>query len=110
MALSCIKNNICIIKRNNCLNCLHLFRIKNKFKSHKKVCENKNFCNIVMSSEDKEFNKVLEFDKAPSFIYANLKCLIEKIDGCKSNPENSSTAKVGKHIPSGFLNVYNIVI
>ena len=28
--------------------------------------------------------------------------MIEKIDGCKNNPENSSTTKVSKHIPSGF--------
>ena len=34
---------------------------------------------------------------------ADLLCLIEKIDGCKNNPGNSSTAKVSKHIPSGFL-------
>ena len=27
---------------------------------------------------------------------------IEKIDGCQKNPENSSTTKVGEHIPSGF--------
>ena len=26
----------------------------------------------------------------------------EKIDGCKSNPENSSTTKVSEHVPSGF--------
>ena len=25
------------------------------------------------------------------------------IDGCKNNPENSSTAKVREHIQSGFL-------
>ena len=25
-----------------------------------------------------------------------------KIDGCKYNPENSSTTKVGENIPSGF--------
>ena len=29
-------------------------------------------------------------------------CSIEKIDGCKNNPENSSTSKKGKHIPSVF--------
>ena len=28
--------------------------------------------------------------------------MIEKIDGCKINHENSSTTKVSKHIPSGF--------
>ena len=27
---------------------------------------------------------------------------IEKIDGCKNNPENSSKTKVSKHFPSGF--------
>ena len=36
------------------------------------------------------------------FLYADLECLVEKIDGYKINPENSSTAKVGEHIPSGF--------
>ena len=29
-------------------------------------------------------------------------CIIEKIDGCKKNPEISSTTKVSKRIPSGF--------
>ena len=29
-------------------------------------------------------------------------CIIEKFDGCKSNPEISSTKKVPEHIPSGF--------
>ena len=38
------------------LNCLHSFRIKNKLESHKKVCENKDFCNVIMSSEDTEKN------------------------------------------------------
>ena len=35
-------------------------------------------------------------------IYADLERLIEKIDGCKKNCENSSTTKVGKYIPAGF--------
>ena len=41
-------------------------------------------------------------DKAPFIIYADLECKIAKIDGCKYNPENSSTTKVSEHIPSGF--------
>ena len=28
--------------------------------------------------------------------------MIEITDGCKNNPEKSSTTKVSKHIPSGF--------
>ena len=35
-----------------CLNCLHSFATKNKLQLHKRVCENKDFCNIIMLSED----------------------------------------------------------
>ena len=58
-----------------------------------------------MPSEDV---KILEFDqfqkseKAPFIAYGDLECIIEKIDGCKNNPENSSTTKVSEHIPSDF--------
>ena len=55
-----------------------------------------------MSSEDTkilEFNQYQKSDKAPFIIYADLECLIEKIDGCKDTPENLSATKVGEHIP-----------
>ena len=58
-----------------------------------------------MPSEDTkilEFNQYQKSDKTPFIIYADLKCIIERIDGCKNNPENSSATKVSKHIPSGF--------
>ena len=42
-------------------------------------------------------------DKALYITYGELECLIEKIDECKSNLGNSSTAKVGENILSGFL-------
>ena len=57
-----------------------------------------------MPSED---TNILEFDqhhkssKALFIIYAGLECIIEK-NGCKSNPEDSSTAKVSEDIQSGF--------
>ena len=60
---------------------------------------------FVIPSEDTkilEFNQSQKSDKAPFIIYADLQCLIEKNDGCKNNPENSFTTKVGEHIPSGF--------
>ena len=59
-----------------------------------------------MPSEDTkilEFNQYQTSDKAPFIIYVDLRCLIEKIDVCKNNSENSSPAKVGEHIRSGFL-------
>ena len=43
-----------------CLNNLHSFATENKRESHKKVCENKDFCNVVMPSED---SKVSEFNQ-----------------------------------------------
>ena len=58
-----------------------------------------------MPSEDTkilEFNQYQKSDKAPFIIYPDLECIIGKIVGCKNNPENSSTAKVSEHIPSGF--------
>ena len=58
-----------------------------------------------MSSEDTKilkFNQYQNSDKAQFIIYADLECLTKKIDGCKNNPERSSTTEVGEHIPSGF--------
>ena len=65
----------------HCLNCLHSFRRKNKLESHKKVCENKDFCGAVMSLKD---SKILKFTqdhktiKITATIYTNLEYLINK--------------------------------
>ena len=56
----------------------------------------------------KAYSKILEFnqyqisDKTQLNIYADLECIIKKIDRCKYNPENSSTTKVSGHILSDF--------
>ena len=53
-----------------------------------------------MPSEDTkilEFNQYQKSDKAPFIIYADLECIIEKIDEYKNNSENSSTTKVSEH-------------
>ena len=116
MAFSSSKKNLSALLRGTmskhhsdfyCLDCPHPFAIKNKLESHKKVCDNKEFCNIVMPSEDTkilEFNQNQKSDKAPFIIYTDLESLIEKTDGCKNNPENSPTTKeVGEHcVSSGF--------
>ena len=49
-----------------------------------------------------EFNQYQKSDKAPFITYADFECIIEKIDGCKNNPESSSTTKVSEHVPSRF--------
>ena len=44
-----------------CLNSLHIFVTKSKLESHILCdCENKDFCNTVMPSED---TKILQFDQ-----------------------------------------------
>ena len=100
MVLSCGKKAISITKGNNVyrlqwfllpeLPSFHI-RTKSKLVSRKRACEDKDFGNIIISSED---TKILEFshyqksDKAPFMIYANQEYLIEKIYGCKNSPEN----------------------
>ena len=67
-----------------------LLKQKNIHESHKKVCESKDFCNILMSSEETsilEFYRYQKFDKALFIIYADLECLLKKINGCRNNPE-----------------------
>ena len=36
-------------------------------------------------------------------IYADIESLIREIDGCANNLTKSSTAKIGEHIPCGYL-------
>ena len=58
-----------------------------------------------MPSEDTkilEFNQYQKSYKTLLIIYEDLECIIGKIDGCKNNPGNSFTAKISRHIPSGF--------
>ena len=92
IALSCSKKSSAllrgIISKNNgdfyCLNCFHYLRTKNNLESHERVFESKDFCNVIMPSEDTkalEFNQYQKSDEAPFIIYADLDCIIEKIDG-----------------------------
>ena len=74
----------------NYLNCLHSFATENKRESHKKLCEDKDFCYVIIPSEDTKilkFNQYQKSDKAPFVIYADIECLIEKFDGCKINSQ-----------------------
>ena len=46
--------------------------------------------------------KILEFDEFLFVIYADIECLIEKIDGFKNNADITFPIKVGEHTPSRF--------
>ena len=49
-----------------------------------------------------EFNQYMKLDKMSYTIYVDIQPLIRKRDGCANNPENSSTTKIGEHIPCGY--------
>ena len=49
-----------------------------------------------------EFNQYQKSDKAPCISYADLDCLIKKIEVCRNDPENTSTTKLCGHIRSRF--------
>ena len=88
-----------------CLNCFHSYRTENKLNAHKKICENHDYCNIEMPSPSNNIIKYNSEEKSlelPFIIYADLECLLEKIDTCYNNPELSSTTKINQHVPSGY--------
>ena len=65
-----------------CLNCLHSFKTKNKLELHKEVRENKDFCYVIMLSED---TTILEFevktiDKNGEAIVKNISQILQFID------------------------------
>ena len=88
-----------------CLNCFQSYATENKLKKHKKVCKNHNYCYVKMPEE---YNKILKYNegeksmKVPFIIYADLECLLEKMNTCHINPEKSSTTKINKHTSSDY--------
>ena len=97
MAIYCCKKFVCTIQRNNrhnhgdfySLNCFKSYPRENELKKHTKVCENHGYCYVEMPEE---YNKILKYNEGEKymrvpFIYADLKCLLEKMNTCHNNPE-----------------------
>ena len=88
-----------------CLNCFQSYTTENKLKKYKKVFENHDYCYVEMPEENNKtvkYNQRETFMKGPFIIYADLECLLEKMNTCHNYPEKSSTTKVNKHTPSGY--------
>ena len=87
-----------------CLNCFHSFRIENKFKTHKNVCKNHDYCYVEMPKEDNETLKYNHGEKNLKVllaIYADMESLHKKTSISYNNRKNSSKNKIRKHTPSG---------
>ena len=83
-----------------CLNCFHSYRTENKLNADRKICVN----NIEMPTPNNNLIKYNQGNKSlklPFIIYADLECLLKKIDTFQNNPDLLSTTKINQHIPSG---------
>ena len=80
----------------HCLDCFQSYSTANKLKKHEKVCNDHDYCYVEMLNED---NKTLKYKhgekslKAPFMIYADLECLLEKMNSCQTNFEKLYTEK-----------------
>ena len=87
-----------------CLSCFYSYRRLNKLKKHERVCNNHDYCHVDMPKEHEKI-KYLPGEKSlkvPFIIYADLECLLKKVQSSQNNPENSDTEKKLKHKPSGY--------
>ena len=95
-----------------CLDCFHSYTTENIFKEHKKVCENHDYCYVEMPEE---YNKTLKYNegeksvRVPFIIYADLECLLEKMNTCYNNPEKSSATKISKHLVIHCLHIVHLI-
>ena len=89
----------------HCLNCFRSYRTKSKLELHKKIFEDRDYCHVEMPTKG---NSIIKYNhgeksmKVPFVIYADLECLLKKMSTCINNPNESSTTKINKHIPSGY--------
>ena len=89
-----------------CLNCFHPYTTEKKLRKHERICNDHTFYHLKMPDEDKKILKYIPGEKslrAPFIIYADLECLLRKINPSQNNPEKSYTEKKGTHSLSGYF-------
>ena len=78
-----------------CLNYFQSYRTLNKLKKHERACNNHDYCLAYMPKEHEKV-KYLHGEKslkAPFIIYADLECVLKKVQSCQNNPKNCYTGK-----------------
>ena len=88
-----------------CLNCFHSFRTENKLKKHELVCENHDYCEVLIP-DDK--NKILKYAtgskslKMAHAIYVDIECQFVKHDTCTNNLNKSCLINKNTQEPCGY--------
>ena len=87
-----------------CLNCFSSYTTKSKLKEHEEICSN-NDSQIgmpIQAEKTLKYNPEEKSLKAPYAIYADLECILKKVQSSQNNPEKSYTEKKARHEPSGW--------
>ena len=66
-----------------CLNCFHPYTTEKKLRKHGRICKDHEFCHLKMPDEDNKISKFILGEKSlkvPFIIYADLECLLRKIN------------------------------
>ena len=88
-----------------CLNCFHSYRTSNKLKKHVQLCQVNHFCNLVLPNEENKYisSTLGKNDLTIQFIiYADIECLLVKMDSCENSDTNSYIENKSLHAPSGY--------
>ncbi|GFW90241.1 uncharacterized protein TNCV_2121081 [Trichonephila clavipes] len=91
-----------------CDYCLLRFNNEELLNQHQEDCRNHN---VQKNKNADTRGKWLEFSNhkfklpVPYVIYADLECILEKINSCEQDPKISSTESIAKHVPCGFAYV-----
>ena len=67
---------------------------KKRLEKNERICKDHHFCHVKMPDQNNKFLKYNSGEKSlkvPSIIYADLECLLIKIDTCPNNTEKSYT-------------------
>ena len=91
-----------------CLNCFKSYRTEIKLKEHKLICDNHDYCEIIMPGEKHKTLKYLEGSKwleMEHAIYLHLGCILSKLSTCAKNPNDSYSQTISTHEVSGYSTV-----
>ena len=75
-----------------CLNCFHSYRTKKVLTKHSLICNNHDYCEIVLPEEKKKILKYSQGSyslKMAHTFYLDIECLLVKYKTCSNNPNKS---------------------
>ena len=88
-----------------CLGCMHSYRTDSALKKHERLCGKHDYCDIIMTSEDKnilKYNPGEKSLKSTWIFYLDLECLLVKSQSSQNNPEKSYTERKAVPVPCGY--------